>query len=345
MTWFAFLTHLGFVGLMFLLALGCVWMMLHRFQIVDIPNERSSHDRPVPKSGGIAIVVTFFCGIFIIYGLGDRTQIGQQYFAGFVGSAVIIAVVSFYDDIKHQPFQVKLIAQIVAASIAISSGIVIDVISVPQFATIALGWFAYPLTLLWIVGLTNAFNFMDGLDGLASGTAVVVSLCFCAISFVHGSTFAYITCYAILAGTLGFFVFNFPPAKIFMGDVGSAFLGFVFATLAIIAARYDHSHTSLLVMPLLLFHFIFDTAFTFVRRWRAGENVFQAHRQHLYQLLNQTGVSHKWVTLLLLAMATLQGFGAWWMVQVEGAGRIWVFVPFLVLQIIYAMVVLKRKRL
>ena len=149
---------------------------------------------------------------------------------------------------------------------------------------------------------------------------------------------------AAASGAVGFLVYNAPPAKIFMGDVGSAFLGFVFATLAIIAARYDESHTSFLVMPMLLLHFIFDTLFTFVRRVLNGQNPLKAHRTHLYQLRVRSGHTHLEVTLMLSCMAFLQGLGALWMVNIPGNERLFVFIPFIVLQAVYAMLTLKRAR-
>ncbi len=126
--------------------------------------------------------------------------------------------------------------------------------------------------------------------------------------------------------------------------MGSTFLGLVFAVMAIIAARYDHSHTSLFVVPLLLFHFIFDTTFTFVRRLLRGENVFQAHRSHLYQLLNRSGFSHAQVTLLYSAMAVSQGLAAVWMVNNLGANRPLMYLPFLLLYCGYASWVLGRAK-
>jgi UDP-GlcNAc:undecaprenyl-phosphate GlcNAc-1-phosphate transferase len=165
-----------------------------------------------------------------------------------------------------------------------------------------------------------------------------------AISYYEGSSFVYITGYTIIAGSVGFLVYNAPPAKIFMGDVGSAFLGFVFATLAIIAARYDESHTSFLVMPMLLFHFLFDTLFTFVRRVISGKNPLKAHRSHLYQIRVRSGNTHLEVTLMLACMAFLQGLGAMWMVNIPGNERLFVFIPFLVLQVVYARLTLKRAR-
>jgi len=340
----ALLSHFCFGLGLAALSLFITLFMARRIRIMDIPNNRSSHDRPVPKCGGIAIVVTFMAGIMAIYMFGDKTPISKGYFIGFVLSALAIAVVSFYDDIDYKSFTLKLGTQVIAACVVLAFGIVIDEIAFPWAGMVHLGLWTYPVSFFWIVGLTNAFNFMDGLDGMAGGVAVIVSFFFGMITLSQGSTFIYITSYAILAGSLGFLIFNFPPAKIFMGDVGSAFLGFIFATIAIIAARYDHSHTSFMVMPLLLFHFIFDTSFTFVRRLLRREYVWQAHRTHLYQLMNQLGYSHAAVSITYYLMCFLQGIGAMFMVRIVGDQRVFVFLPYLAMQTIFAIYIMRRAR-
>ena len=340
----ALTSHVLFGAALILVSMFITRLMLHRFRIMDDPNARSSHTNPVPKSGGLAIVVTFLLGVVAIYLFGDKTPISQGYFIGFVLAAMTIAVVSFYDDINHKSFIVKLGTQILAAGVMVAFGVVVDEVALPGVGLVQLGWLAYPVTLLWIVGLTNSYNFMDGLDGMAAGVAVIVSFFFGVITLSQGSTFVYITCYAVLAGSLGFLFYNFPPARIFMGDVGSAFLGFIFATLAIIAARYDHSHTSFFVMPLLLFNFIFDTGFTFFRRLLNREYVTQAHRTHLYQLCNQLGCSHRTVSLSYYAMCIVQGLGAIYMLQIIGDQRVLVFIPYLIFQLVFAAIVLKKSK-
>jgi len=182
------------------------------------------------------------------------------------------------------------------------------------------------------------------LGRLIGGTAAIASLFFMIITYYQGSTFVYITSYTILAGSIGFLLLNFPPAKIFMGDVGSVFLGFVFASLAIIASLYDKSHTSFLVMPLLLFNVIFDTFFTFVRRCLRRENVFRPHRSHLYQLFQRSGYSHLEVSLIQYCFCFLQGLGALWLVHIPGNARLYVFIPFFLLQIGYAVLVMKMAK-
>ena len=334
-------THIGFAVALLVLSLLTTRVMLKHVRIMDHPTARSAHQTATPKGGGLSIVLTFLVGVVVLY-LVEPARINQGYFLGFVGSSVVIAAVSFYDDVEHKPFLVKLYTQLLAVAVVLASGILIDVISLPWIGPVELGWLSWPLSFLWIIGLTNAFNFMDGLDGLAAGTAAIVSFFFLVITFSLGSSFVYIHCYTLLAGALGFLAYNFPPARIFMGDVGSATLGFVFATLAFIAARYDASHTSFMVVPLLLFTFIYDTSFTFVRRWLHGENVTEPHRSHLYQLLNRLGYSHRTVALLHYAAAIALGCLAVWMTRIEGSRRAVVFVPVLLVHVVYSVWVMRQ---
>jgi len=338
------LSHLLFGFTLFLLSAGICWYLSRHPIILDVPNQRSSHDRPIPKSGGIAIVATFLAGVVAIYALADVAVIKGYFFLGFVFTALFIAVVSFMDDLKPLHFSIRLSSQVLAAVVIMAFGIVIDELTLPWSGKVQLGLIGYALTLLWIVGLTNTFNFMDGINGISGGTAVITSLFFGYICASHGSNFTYIISYTIAAGALGFLVFNFPKARLFMGDIGSAFIGFVFASLAIIAALYDNSHTSLLVMPLLLFHYIYDSFFTFIRRLLNKEFVFHAHRSHLYQLHNQLGSSHTRVSIFYWCLGITQGFGALWMVSIPDNRRLLIFIPYLVLQIAYSVIIVRRAR-
>jgi UDP-GlcNAc:undecaprenyl-phosphate/decaprenyl-phosphate GlcNAc-1-phosphate transferase len=340
----AFVNHLTFAVALILFSALLTHLMYRRVRIIDVPNDRSSHFVPTPKSGGIAIVATFSVGAAMMLLLGNNPLIRERYFVGFVISALLIAGVALYDDIKNKPFIVKLAAQLLGIGLALALGIVIDVVMLPFSGAVALGAWAYPLSFFWMFGLTNAFNFMDGIDGLAAGVAVVVSAFFCAITYSQGSTLVYITSYTLLAGSFGFLIYNVPPARIFMGDVGSAFLGFAFAVLAIIAARYDHAHTSFMVMPLLLFNFIYDTFFTFVRRLIRGDRVLDAHRTHLYQLVYRLGYSHRTVSFMQYGMCVAQGVAAVWMVSIPGGERMLVFLPFLFAQMAYSCVVIRSAR-
>jgi len=262
--------HVLFGAGLALISAGLTWLML-RARIMDIPNQRSSHLRPVPNGGGVAIVTTFFVGYAALYLLGN-TGLTGAHMAGFALAALGIAAVGFFDDLgRIRTFVLKLMVQVLAACILVAFGIVFRTWSLPWVGAVDLGSWGYVLTVVWVVALTNIVNFMDGLDGLAGGTCAIAALFLGLVTAIEGSLFVYLFCYVIAAAALGFLAFNFPRARIFMGDVGSQFLGFVIAALAIIAAEHDASRTSFLVVPLLFFHFIFDTAFTMARRALRGE--------------------------------------------------------------------------
>lgn len=311
---------------------------------MDVPNERSAHTKATPRGGGIAILVAFLTGILLIQFVGDSAPIRAGYFLGFLAAALVIGAMSLYDDFHPVSAVVKLLGQVTAVVCVMAAGMLIDTVRLPLAGEFQIGFIAYPVTFFWLLGLANAYNFMDGLDGLAASTAVIAAAFFAYISFSQGSSFIYLASLTIAAASLGFMLFNWQPAKIFMGDVGSVFLGFTFAAMAVIAAQYDHSHTSFFVLPMLLLHFIFDSTFTFVRRLYAGENVFQGHRTHIYQLLNRMGYSHRRVASIYALAAVTQGVAAVWMVKNLGEERLYVFVPFLVCYLIVAVLVLSRAR-
>lgn len=340
MTNIALIKHLFFGSGLFLFSCITCWIIVRQGNILDTPNQRSSHTTPTATIGGVAIVLTFFLGMGIIYFVANETMIISQFFKGFIFSSLLIAGMSLYDDYKQKPMILRLLTQIIAIILVMVFGIIINHIDIVFLKGTSLGIGSYFITLLWILGLTNAYNFMDGLDGMAAGNAVIAATFLGIISFSQGSNFTYIVCYTLISGTAGFLVFNFPKGKLFMGDVGSTFLGFTFATLAIIASLYDNAHTSLLVVPLLLFHFIYDTFFTFIYRLFRRENVFQAHRTHLYQLFNQLGFSHIKVTFFYCVVGFFQGLGAMKMVDIHNQQRLLVFVPYFLFQIIYSAVII-----
>ena len=150
--------------------------MLFR-SIIDAPNERSSHTVPTPRSGGIAILITFFVGLAAVKLLGGDPALDQDFFWVFVGTALLIAVVSIFDALAGLSFKAKLLTQIAAAIVVMSFGVVVDRLGLPGIGMVELGLWGYPLTLIWIVCLTNAFNFMDGIDGLSGGTEIGRASC------------------------------------------------------------------------------------------------------------------------------------------------------------------------
>jgi UDP-GlcNAc:undecaprenyl-phosphate/decaprenyl-phosphate GlcNAc-1-phosphate transferase len=322
------------------LAAAITWAMARRAVLVDIPNARSSHVRPTPRGGGLGIVVAFAAGLIVLAGAGTA-GLDQPGVIGFAAGAAIMAIAGLADDIRTMSFATKLAAQIVAGLIAMAAGIVITVIYIPGIGPVELGGFGYILTLLWLVGLTNAYNFMDGLDGLAGGTAVIAGGFLCVVAVLLGEPVVAVLALLLAATSAGFLALNFPPARIFMGDVGSQFLGFAFAAMGVLLAQADTTGTIVLIVPLLLFHFLFDTTFTALRRWRRGENLAAAHRSHLYQLLNQSGLSHRQVAGAHYLMAIFQGLLALWIVGAAPSDRWLVFLALLAGQTAYAAVSLR----
>ncbi|MGB0632838.1 MAG: glycosyltransferase family 4 protein [Alphaproteobacteria bacterium] len=337
-------SHILFAIALFVLSVVATYLVL-RLEILDEPNHRSSHDRPTPSTGGVAIFSAFVCGFAIVWFVSDEARLSSFHLAGFAAAASGIALIGFLDDLKKlKTFKIKLAAQIMAAMVLLAFGIVFSRVSLPVIGAFDLGWLGYPLTVIWVVALTNIFNFMDGLNGLAGGVALTVAAFLCAVTYVEGSFFVYILCYVMAASVGGFLVFNFPKARLFMGDVGSQFIGFTFAAFAVIAAEIDASRTSFLVVPLLFFNFIFDTMFTLCRRIIRGEDITQAHRTHLYQLLNRIGWSHVRVSLLHFAMTGLQGVGALLLIGYGPDERMLVFLPFIAGQVVYAILVMSAAR-
>ncbi|HEX6977695.1 MAG TPA: MraY family glycosyltransferase [Alphaproteobacteria bacterium] len=309
--------------------------LARRAVFVDVPNARSSHAKPTPRGGGLGILIAFSAGLGVL-AVSNAAMLAAPVYAGFALGTLVAGLAGLVDDLRPQSFTIKLGAQVVAAVIAMTSGLVIETLYVPGIGPVDLGVMGPVLTLVWLVGLTNAYNFMDGLDGLAGGTAVLAAtfVALCALTIGNGTVA--VLALLLAAASAGFLALNFPPARIFMGDVGSQFLGFAFAAIGILLASGDASGTVMLIVPLLLFHFLFDTIFTVVRRIRRGEDPFTAHRGHLYQLLNRAGFGHRQVTFLQCAMVVLQGLGALWMTAVSEPHRWLIFLPFLALQIIYA---------
>jgi len=338
------ISNIAFTVFLGVLSYVLTIFMIKRVRILDAPNQRSSHSVPTPRSGGFAILISFFVGLLALRVLSDNPGFQESFFAVFIGAILLIAIVSVVDDLMDLGFKAKLFTQVIATIIVMSFGVVVDRLAFPFVGMVDLGLWGYPLTLIWIVGLTNAFNFMDGIDGLAAGTAIVVGVFFAVITNIEGNIFVYLLCLTLVGACLGFFALNWQPAKIFMGDTGSQFLGFVLAVLSIFAGKFDASHTSYFVMVLLFFHYIWDTGYTLFRRTKNNEKVTQAHRTHLYQLMNALGMSHAQVTLLYLALTILQGLGALVLINVSVPYRALVFLPFIILQLFITMVVTKRAR-
>ena len=279
-------------------------------RMLDIPNERSSHTRPTPRGGGLAIVIVTLVGgsVFLFYANAETTF---QPWIFYTLGALLVAGVSWLDDLRSLANQARFAAHAVAALVAMLGLGVWRQFGFPVVGTLDLAWLGWPLTFLWIVGLTNAYNFMDGIDGIAAGQGIVAGLGWGIIGLITGN--AFVTCLGFLlaASCMAFLFHNWPPARIFMGDVGSAFLGYTFAVLPVVASQSDPRLPFIGI--LFVWPFVFDSVFTFLRRLRNHENVFEAHRSHLYQRLVISGYSHSVVSALYICLAGVGVVvGVWW---------------------------------
>ncbi len=277
----------AFLGALALLSAFVVQIMLRR-GVLDHPGARSSHSQPTPKGGGVGIVTAFLVGVTAVL-LSGGGRLPTVPTCGLLVATLVIAVVSYLDDVKDWPFLIKLAAQTGAACLVIACGIRLGGIRTTGLAGAGGDWIATLLTLAWIVLVTNAVNFIDGLNGLASGCVGLACL-FLMPWAGHARDMLLLACSLALAGGItGFLPFNFPRARIFMGDVGSQPCGFVIACLGILVASEPGRSGSLLAVPAMLSGIIFDVLFTLGRRLVNGDRLTQAHRSHLYQIAHRAG--------------------------------------------------------
>lgn len=271
--------------------------------VLDLPNDRGSHARPTPRGGGLAIVAVVSAAALLAAVLHPESLVAV---AGVMLPALAVAVVSWCDDMRPVPIRVRFGVHFAAAIAAIAILGPVERIDLGSFGAFDLGVAAWPLTVLWIVGLINAFNFMDGIDGIAGITGLAAGMAIAAAAWISGATAIGAVAAAFAAASLGFLMWNWPPARVFMGDVGSTFCGFVLAVLPL-AVGAEAKPRVVPVAVFVMWPFIFDTAYTILRRLRNRENIFQAHRSHLYQRLAIAGWSHRAVSALYGALAAMAG--------------------------------------
>jgi UDP-GlcNAc:undecaprenyl-phosphate/decaprenyl-phosphate GlcNAc-1-phosphate transferase len=309
MTLAALLRHLAFAAVLALLSAAVVRLMI-AVRVLDHPDPRKVHTLETPKGGGVGVVVAFLVGITVLYRFAEFARLADPYFVGVIEASVAIAVVAFLDDLFDWKFTIKLAAQVVAALVAVGSGIYLVDYRLPYVGPLYIGWVGAPATAVWLLFATNAMNFIDGLNGLAGGVALIAACFLAGISAAHDGWFAYFASLLLIAGLAGFLPFNFPSARIFMGDVGSQFCGFILAVLAVVASRFEDIDLSFLIVPMLLSGVLFDVAFTLIRRAIAGERLTEPHRGHLYQVAHRSGVSAPVVTYVHWAFAVFGGICA-----------------------------------
>ncbi len=274
---------------------------------VDIPrDERRVHTRPIPRLGGLSIYFAFTIITLLLIPFSTKLL-------GILGSATIIVALGVIDDVRPLPAKLKLAVQVVAAILLVSSGIKVEWVTNP-FDKIDgmsyLGIFSVPITIFWIVGVTNTLNLIDGLDGLAAGIASIASMSLLVVSIINGHGMVVLLTAALAGAILGFLPYNFNPAKIFMGDTGSTFLGFVLAAISIEGAIKGATALAIAVPLLALGLPIFDTAFAIIRRAANGRPIMEADKGHIHHRLLELGLSQKQAVFALYLVSAFLGLGA-----------------------------------
>lgn len=260
-------------------------------RMMDIPNDRSLHEAPTPRGGGLSFVAVFLAAVT---GLALAGIIPAHLALALGPGGVLVALTGWLDDHGHLSVRLRLAVQFLAAAIAVAA--------LGGFESLELGWVTMPLgaagsvlAAVGIVWMLNLYNFMDGIDGIA-GVEAVTTAAFAGLLLAwKGAPGLAVLCAVLASAAAGFLVWNWPPARIFMGDVGSGFLGYVFAVMAL--ASEKAGAVPLLVWVLLLGVFVLDTTVTLFLRMRRGETIWQAHRSHYFQRAVQAGLSHKTVTV------------------------------------------------
>lgn len=270
---------------------------------IDIPKDkRRMHTDSVPLIGGLAIFLGFLVSTVVF------TEIDIKIIA-ILSGALIMVMLGVFDDKYALGAKFKLMIQIIAAAIPVIAGVRIERIILPFLKSggIEFGWLAYPITILWIVALTNAVNLIDGLDGLAAGVSAIASFSMFLIALMQGNYVIAVMSAALVGACCGFLPYNFSPASIFMGDTGSTFLGFVMASLSVLGLFKIHAIISFAV-PFIAFGIpIFDTSFAIFRRIKEHRPIMSPDRGHLHHRLVDMGFSHKQAVLIIYAICIVLG--------------------------------------
>jgi len=278
-----------------------------KINAIDLPkDERKIHTKPIPRLGGIAI---FFSAMFTMF---YYTNFPVKTVIGISLGALVIVITGILDDVFNLPAKVKLLLQIIAATIAVAFGVRIEIFT--NFFTnteyIYLGVLGIPATIFWIVGITNTVNLIDGLDGLAAGTTIIASFTLMYIALLNGRIETAILLAIIAGSSFGFLPYNFNPAKVFMGDSGSLFLGYFLSIASVLGAVKGAAAITYFLPVLVLGLPIFDTTYAILRRLVNRKPIMEADKGHLHHKLLDMGLNHKRAVLVLYLISILLGLTA-----------------------------------
>ncbi|GGB43591.1 glycosyltransferase family 4 protein [Fictibacillus barbaricus] len=285
-----------FCFLIALLITPFVSRLAKKIGAVDKPNKRKVHREAKPRLGGLAIYVAFIAGLLILpIDFHTKTYI--------FSSTAVIVITGVLDDIYELSAKQKLLGQFLSAFILIYGGFVIDYITIPYFGLVELQLMTIPLTLFWMIGLINAINLIDGLDGLAGGVSTIALSTILIMAIGKDQLLVIMLCVIVMGSTLGFLLFNFYPAKIFMGDTGSQLLGLLIAVISISGFFKSVTFLSLFVPIMILGVPFLDTAFAIIRRLVNKQKWSQPDKSHLHHRLLAVGFSHPKTVLLIYGIS------------------------------------------
>lgn len=310
-----------------------------RLGFVDIPkDERRMHKKPIPTIGGVAIFLGFLLVSLCLVELSRE-------FIGMLLGSLIIVILGIVDDRCDLNAKLKFAVQIIAAAIPVSQGVVIEYISHPLgflgVPYLSLGIWGIPVTIIWIVAITNAVNFIDGLDGLSVGVCSISTLSMAVIALMLGQIGEAVILAALLGACLGFLPYNFNPAKIFMGDTGATFLGFMLGCMAVSGLFKLYAVISFVVPLLVLGVPLFDICFACIRRMWHHVSPMHADRSHIHHRLIDSGFNQRQSVLILYVVASLMGILAV-QVSTSGAGKALMVLAAVVVVGILALAILSR---
>ena len=290
------------------LATPVVKTFAYKVGAIDVPKDaRRMHKVPIPRLGGLAIFIGFMVSILLF------VKITPEMKSTLLGAAIIV-VLGVVDDIMALPAMLKFVVQIIAAAIPATHGVVIQAFSNPNIFSKnlywVLGWLSIPVTILWIVAITNAVNLIDGLDGLANGVSAISATTMLVIALLASEGQVAIVLAALVGACVGFMPYNMNPAKMFMGDTGATFLGYILATMSIQGLFKYYAVISFVVPFLILGLPIFDTAFAFIRRIAHGQSPMHADRSHIHHRLIDMGLNQKQAVATLYVISAILGLSA-----------------------------------
>lgn len=264
---------------------------------MDVPNERKVQEKPVPLLGGLAVASGSFLGLIYL-------QPNHPLFWAYIVGAVIILITGILDDKFTLKPQVKLFGQFLAILALVIAGVVIEKITLPLFGIIELSAsLSIIVTFLWMFGITNAINLIDGLDGLASGSSTIAIFSIFIMALMDGQLFVACLCIVLIGSNIGFLFHNFYPASVYMGDTGALFLGYSIGVLSILGLFKKITLFSFIVPIILLAFPIFDTLFAIIRRLINGEKIMKPDKKHIHHQLLAAGFSHRTTVLIIYGIS------------------------------------------